>query len=152
MSKPTIALVPGAWHTPHHYKPMTDALANAGFPIVNIQHKSLDSPNAKQADAHKDAANIVQAIKPLIDQGKDIVLICHSYGGVPLGEACKGLAKKQGAGGIVGLIWMTAFICKEGVSLFNCLGDAWPPFIEENVSLNSSHYSQQEQGLWHHPD
>jgi hypothetical protein len=56
------------------------------------------------------------------DAGKDVILVMHSYGGVPGSAAAKDLSKEERAkeskpGGIVRLVYLAAFPIEEGVSL-----------------------------------
>lgn len=75
-------------------------------------------------------------ILPLIEQqGKDVVILAHSYGGVVAGGAAKGLDKptrgSQGhTTGVVGLIYVAGNITLEDESLFEAVGGAYPPFIK----------------------
>jgi hypothetical protein len=70
---------------------------------------------------YADATFIASEIQKLADEGKYVVLIGHSYGGVPLSESTKGLGKeereKKGKkGGVVKLGYMTALVPEVGVS------------------------------------
>ena len=51
----------------------------------------------------------------LVDEGKDVVMIAHSYGGSPMSQCTKGLSKTEREaegkeGGIVRLAYMTALV------------------------------------------
>jgi pimeloyl-ACP methyl ester carboxylesterase len=52
-------------------------------------------------------------------QGHDVVVVCHSYGGIPTGEALKGLDKPHTSGGgrVSAIVYIAAFIIPEGVTL-----------------------------------
>ena len=45
-SKPTIVLVPGAWHPPDLYAPMTDLLVAEGYEYIGISLVSIDADPA----------------------------------------------------------------------------------------------------------
>lgn len=87
-----------------------------------------------------DAAFIKQnLLKPSIDSGKRIVLITHSYSGGPGGMAAKGLSitERRAAGlpgGIIGLVFISAFIAKQGQSLISGSGGKYAPWVIEYVS------------------
>ena len=60
-------------------------------------------------------------------EGKDVILISHSYSGVPMTESSKGLGKKEREakglkGGIVRLGYMTALVRGLGMSALWTLG------------------------------
>jgi len=70
----------------------------------------------------EDAQLVHEVLHKLVDQGKDVIVIGHSYGGVPMTEGTKGLSKeerkRQGkSGGVVRLGYMTAFAPLVGRSL-----------------------------------
>ena len=68
-----------------------------------------------------DAAAIKQTVNKFADEGKDVVLIAHSYGGTPTSESIKGVSKvereKEGKkGGVVRVAYMTALVPAVGES------------------------------------
>ena len=71
------------------------------------------------------------------------MLVLHSYGGLPGGAAAYGLSKseRQGqgqAGGVIGLIYLSAFLIEEGGTLASKLpGGNLLPWISQHVSLLS---------------
>ncbi|KUJ15495.1 uncharacterized protein LY89DRAFT_720029 [Mollisia scopiformis] len=113
MSKPTIVMVPGAWHKPIIYSDVASHLHKHGYPTV-----LLPLPSAGAVPPHEDFAEDVTAIRDcltsLINEGKDIVLAVHSYTGMPGSEACKGLGKKERQtrgekGGVIRFVCINAF-------------------------------------------
>ncbi|KAK7403069.1 hypothetical protein QQX98_011180 [Neonectria punicea] len=146
MSKPTIVLVPGAWHTPKHYNLLLQRLRDAGYPTSSQQLTSVGSTDPKNQTVATDTNFIRESLLlPELDQGKDAILIMHSYGGCPGAAAAKGLSKTERAaagqkGGIVGLIFMCAFLANEGDSLRSKLPgeklDPWNIINEETGQLD----------------
>jgi hypothetical protein len=66
-----------------------------------------------------DAASIAAEIEKEADAGKDVIVVAHSYGGVPASQSVKDLVKSkreaQGKkGGVVRLAYMTALVPAEG--------------------------------------
>lgn len=114
MSKKTaILFVPGAWHPATSFGPTITILEAAGYVCVPIalptisttKHASFPSP-----DFSPDVAVIASQIAKYSDEGFDVALVMHSYGGNPGSEACKGLTKanRQAAGkqgGVTHLIY-----------------------------------------------
>jgi pimeloyl-ACP methyl ester carboxylesterase len=78
----------------------------------------------------------------IVEDGKDVVVIAHSYGGVVATQALeKGFAraerKKNGQnGGVIRLVYMCAFILPLGESLEGALGGSLPPFIPVDVRIH----------------
>lgn len=119
MSKPTVVGVPGAWHGPDVYDKVFDILAKHGYPTVGL---SLPSVGAKPP--HTSFDGDVKAIrdslrKLVIDQGRDVILITHSYSGMPGVEAPVGLSKDERLaegkeGGVIRLVFIMSFAMPEG--------------------------------------
>ncbi|KAF4304466.1 hypothetical protein GTA08_BOTSDO07511 [Botryosphaeria dothidea] len=69
-----------------------------------------------------DAQHIRKANEALLKQGKDVVLVMHSYGGIPGTESVEGLLKTEReaagkAGGIIRLVYLTALAPEVGRSI-----------------------------------
>lgn len=108
-------------------------LETAGYPVHYVSYPSCDSASA---DCQQDAIAIRDlAIKPLIeDQGKDIIVLMHSYASMPGASAAKGFSKTERqrnsqAGGILGLICVGAFLVPEGLSCAGLQGGNLPKWI-----------------------
>ena len=142
--KSNIALVPAAWHSPVHYKEFTHLLHLAGYNTITQRLPSCGSSDPKAQSVAVDAAFISQnLLLPSINAGKEVVLVMHSYGGGPGAMAAKGLspAERRAAGkpgGIIGLIFICAFVAKEGQPLVSGSGGKFAPWVIEYVS-NSLH-------------
>ena len=118
MSKPTIVMVPGAWHKPKIYSGVVASLSKHGYPTV-----SLDLPSAgaqpPQQDFNGDVAAIRDCLTELVLNNEDVVLVVHSYTGLPGGEAPKGLGKKEREtkglkGGVIRYVVINGFATPAG--------------------------------------
>jgi hypothetical protein len=83
-----------------------------------------------------------RVIMPYLDQGQDVVLIMHSYSGVPGSASALGLSKTERAaqgkkGGVIGQIFYAAMLQKggDGTDLLTAAGGSFPPFLEANVRI-----------------
>jgi alpha-beta hydrolase superfamily lysophospholipase len=132
MSKPSIILIPGSFGLPEFYDPVMDAVAEKGYEIRGLHLPSVGLTRGPQEAEPKtmydDAAMIAKETEKLVDEGKDVILVAHSYGGVPTTESTKGLGKAereaQGKkGGIVRLAYMTALVPDVGVAAMGVLAD-----------------------------
>lgn len=120
MSKPSIILVPGAATLPEFYDNVTLPVAAAGYEIKTLHLGSAGLRGGEGRDSppgtmYEDAALIANEVSALADQGKDVVIFAHSYGGIPSSQSTKGLSKKerqeQGKpGGVVQLAYLTALV------------------------------------------
>ena len=139
VNKPVIVLAPAAWHSPVHYAEYTTQLNLAGFDTIAERLPSCGSSNPQAQSVAVDAAFITQhLLMPSINAGKEVVLIMHSYSGGPGAMAAKGLslAERRAAGksgGIVGLIFIAAFLAKNGQSLLSGGGGQYAPWVIEYV-------------------
>jgi triacylglycerol esterase/lipase EstA (alpha/beta hydrolase family) len=118
MTYPAIVIVPGAWHRPAHFQGLIDELAKVNYDAEAVTIPSVDS-SPPLASWNEDAQAVRQVIMNKLDAGKDVVVLAHSFGGVAMSEAAKGLGKKdrdaQGfKGGITKLVYMCAMALPEG--------------------------------------
>ncbi|KAL8654025.1 MAG: hypothetical protein Q9210_001766 [Variospora velana] len=134
-SKITFVIVPGAWHPASLYDEFTSRLREVGYGAVVATYPSCDSPNPQTATCEQDTDVLrQQCISMIEDGGKELLLVCHSYGGIPGGGAAFGLSKKDRLqegkeGGVIGLVYMSAFVVPEGMSLYEFLGRQHGPYL-----------------------
>ncbi|KAI1144483.1 alpha/beta-hydrolase [Hypoxylon sp. FL0543] len=130
MSKPSILLVPGSFSLPELYDNVLKAVTDKGYEIKALHYPTVGlkaGPRPEELPSmYDDAAFIAKEVASLADEGKDVVLIAHSYGGIPATQSTKGLTKaerqEQGKkGGIVRLAYMTALVPALGESSVNLL-------------------------------
>ncbi|KAJ5217439.1 hypothetical protein N7468_010447 [Penicillium chermesinum] len=133
-SKPTILFIPGAWHLPFVFDDTRAALAARGFPsaAVGLPAVGAEPPTKGLID---DTVAVRDEIERLSDQGKQVVVVAHSYGGMVGAGAVKGLGyaerKKRGkSGGVTMLVYMAAFVAKAGTSMSDMFGGEFPPFMK----------------------
>ncbi|KAJ9618850.1 hypothetical protein H2203_008666 [Taxawa tesnikishii (nom. ined.)] len=111
-TKPTIILVHGAWHSPTHFSPLTDLLTSAGYTVNAV---TLPSVHTKPAppDFSADVSTIRSSILSAANSGQDVVVIAHSYGGIPSTEACRGVSKAE-----LGTGADTEYMCSDEETVF----------------------------------
>ena len=130
--KPSIILIGGSFALPEFYSPITTAIASHGYEIVAPHIPSVGvATGPREGDPptmYDGAACIAGGIEKLAAEGKDVILIGHSYGGTPISESTKGLGKMermaQGKkGGVVRLAYMTALVPAVGRAAGAVLSD-----------------------------
>ncbi|KAL9058270.1 MAG: hypothetical protein Q9162_001869 [Coniocarpon cinnabarinum] len=119
MEKPTILCVPGAWHSSEIYTATIATLRQHGLHAVG-----LDLPSVGASPAHKTFDGDVTAIREALTQlivaeEKEVVLVAHSYAGIPATEAPASLSRnerqQQGRkGGLIRLVYIMAVAMPEG--------------------------------------
>ncbi|KAF1959731.1 alpha/beta-hydrolase [Byssothecium circinans] len=128
-TKQTIVIVHGAWHTPAHYSKLRTLLEHSGHEVHIPIHPSITSPSdPKIANLSTDTAALQAFITPLIDSGKSIAVLAHSYGGQVATNALHGLGLSTREalgkkGGVTYLIYMAAFALFEGKSIIGKVRD-----------------------------
>jgi hypothetical protein len=118
MSKPTIVCVPGAWHTPKIYEKVLEILNGYGYPTIGLPLASVGATPA-HTNFDEDVKCIRDCLTKLVDEEKEVVLVTHSYTGMPGAEAPVGLGKKERQaaglrGGVIRLVFIMAFAMPEG--------------------------------------
>jgi hypothetical protein len=140
--KPTILLVPGAWHKGSTFEPVATILRDQGYEAETITLPSAGGPAS--TTAYDDAKYIQrQYLSPLVSSEKEVILVMHSYAGVPGTESVKGFARKDLAeqgkkGGVVGLVYLSAFIVPTGASVATLLPGGLDGFMTMEVHLTNS--------------
>ncbi|KAF4816112.1 hypothetical protein CGCSCA5_v006827 [Colletotrichum siamense] len=123
MSKPIVILVHGAWHSPAHYREFLDILEKKGYPCVCPSLPSGRNPSPENPP-EADVRCIREAIQEVADQGKEIIGIAHSYGGIIATEAFAGFGVKTRAaegkaGGVKWLVYCCAFIMEGNETMYD---------------------------------
>ena len=144
-TKPNILIVPGAWHPSAAYHQFAEHLEISGYPTLTATLPSVGSSSPKAATCTEDADALRGQLLSLIESdGKDVLVLAHSYGGIPAAGAAYGLSKssrrQEGKkGGVLGLIYLSAFVVPEGTSLLTYLGGKHAPYlVPDDVRLSFS--------------
>ena len=143
MSKPTILLVGGAWHTADYLKPLATALEAADYPTIALALPSVGASPPKR-DFGDDVALVRSTTSDLASEGKHIVAVLHSFGGIVGTEALQGLgrASREGTGVLLGLVYIATMLPKKGDSFethLESVGDlAWKPAREALTVVGAS--------------
>lgn len=121
LSRPVLVLVAGAWHGSWAFDAVVPALAAAGYTANTIGLPS-SSGQSGPLDKKHDVDHIRCELMKEIDQGRNVAVICHSYAGVPTCDAVKDLGIKERrekhlAGGVCGLVFISAFILSGGTTV-----------------------------------
>lgn len=135
-SKPSIVIVPGSFSTASMYYDVVNRIKKEGYEVfVNNLPSASRNPPEEPASLNDDAVFFRGIIEKLADQGKDVLVVTHSYGGVVGTEAAKGVGKvdrqaKGKLGGVVRIAYLTSIVPSEGGSLTGEQGEAPPALVE----------------------
>ncbi|KAJ7255817.1 Alpha/beta hydrolase fold-1 [Mycena haematopus] len=119
IAKPTIIVIPGSFLPISSYAAVIAELETRGYPVHGIELETVGRRPGTPPGMYDDAAKVAALASRLADEGKDVVLVPHSYGGIVAGEASKGLAKsvrdKEGKkGGVSRIVFVSAVAPREG--------------------------------------
>lgn len=137
-SKPTILFVHGSWHNPNHFQPIRTLFESHGFPTECPLQATYNATPHSTFTLQDDVAIIQSALTKLLELGKEVIVVMHSYGGVLGSEAVleeygkKARGEKGLEGGVTRLLYLAAFVLPVGASLTTTFG-GMPPFIKVEV-------------------
>lgn len=132
-SNTTVVFVPGAWHSPDAFKDVGAQLEKSGYRARYVDLVSVGASPALK-DFSADVKAVRSVIKPEVDEERNVVVVVHSYGGLPGNEAVKDLdldsRKKAGKkGGVSHIFFCCSFIIDEGQSLHSAFGNQDLPWF-----------------------
>ncbi|CAH0021601.1 unnamed protein product [Clonostachys rhizophaga] len=129
-SLPALVFVPGEWHGPEIFDDVRANLNERGYltEAATLATHGATDPNIGLAE---DVANVRSKIEKLVKEGNDVVVVAHSYGGVPSSCAVEGLGVTdlgaQGKkGGVIMVVYVTSFAIESGASLLESVGGTYP--------------------------
>lgn len=139
MSKPHIVHIPGAWHGPFYLDTVNQKLQALGYTVHARQFPAIGATKPP-TDLSEDIACVQSLVDEAIgSEGNDVVVICHSWGGILASSALEGYGKAQREkagkkGGVVRVGYLAAFIAEKGVSLMDSLPEGKPlPWFDLKV-------------------
>lgn len=122
MAKPTFLFVPGAWHEPAVFKPITTLLSTHGYPTTSLSLPSVGA-NPGLPNFSADVTALTNLIHTHLDQGDDLILVLWSYGSVPATEAVlpsmltSARAAQGLRGGVLHMVFLAAPVLPVGMSV-----------------------------------
>jgi pimeloyl-ACP methyl ester carboxylesterase len=137
MMRPTIVIVHGYAHTPLTFTKFINLLQSCGYE-TNAPFLPSCTGMRPPNNSFKDDTQLVRRLlQILVDQGKTIIMVLHSYGGIVGCEALQGLdintRRKQGkSGGIAHLIGIAAHFCATGFKITDIITEMGD---EESIPL-----------------
>jgi alpha-beta hydrolase superfamily lysophospholipase len=144
--KPVIVLVHGAWHHPLHYRALIWALQEQGYTVLAPLNATVGIDDAIAGKTHKDdVKRIHDYLLPVLDEGREVLMVCHSYGGVPGTASIEGHSVAERAakglkGGIKSVLYISALLPpSRGMSVWDLLGQAWPGWHRAQVGISHQH-------------
>ncbi|THY03461.1 hypothetical protein D6D01_10215 [Aureobasidium pullulans] len=145
MSKPSIVLVPGAWHVPAQFNQVIEKLEDQGYVCVGVSlPTNTRNPlmDGRLLGIEDDTVATRAAVMNQLDAGNDVVVVTHSYSSIPGTAALTGLSlkarKTEGkTNGVIGVVIISGFILPLGSTMLTIMGGQLPPqyLLENNGTL-----------------
>ncbi len=139
-TKPVFVLVPGATQSPSHYAYLQHLLLSQGYGVLSALLPTVGT--SAPVTAHDDAEFIRERmLGPVLDlEGHDVIIISHSYSGIPASAAARGLSRvdREAVGkrtAVLGQIFIAAILVRggDGRNVGETLGGGAPPHIRVDV-------------------
>lgn len=140
-SKPVFVIVTGSGMTPSHYGYLQYLLYKQGYGALSALLPTVGI--TAEVSAQDDADYIrSRMIMPVLDIEKhDVILVFHSYGGMPGSAAAQGLSKAERVAegkltSVLGQIFVASIIPRggDGKDVVATFGGQLPPHIQVNVT------------------
>jgi hypothetical protein len=144
MAPASLVFVPGSFSEPELCNSILDPLRQRGYDVHGIHLRSALPKEAKPSGPpiptmYDDA----KVIAELANEGKDVVIFAHSYGGTPASESLKGLSKASRqaegkTGGVVRLAFITCLIGEVGQSAGELLATKKENKLPANMNVSTN--------------
>ncbi|PYH90714.1 alpha/beta-hydrolase [Aspergillus ellipticus CBS 707.79] len=128
-----VVFAPGAWSSSSSYDDFRTMLDQRGISSFAMDHLSngAEPPTKGLGD---DSRHLRKFLTDFADQGKKILLVGHSYGGMVISAASAGLglaerSKAGQHGGIICLVYMAAFVVPRGNNLKGMFNGQLSPWM-----------------------
>lgn len=118
-NKPTLVIIPGAFHTPESYDRLTTALRSQGYEVHVPRLPTTNGARPPNAGLADDTALVRGCVQGLVLAGRTVVVIGHSYGGQVMSNALCGLGS-----GVSALVYMAGYALPEGKSTLDAAREA----------------------------
>jgi pimeloyl-ACP methyl ester carboxylesterase len=112
---PTLVFVPGYWHTPEYFTPLSTILQSVDYATVLIDLPSAGA-HPGHPDFSQDVATIRSTVQNLTESGKDVVVVMHSGGSISGSEALSGIS---GTGKVIRVVYIGILLPKAGKTMFD---------------------------------
>lgn len=116
--KPVIILVHGGWHRPIHYLNVIEGLRELGYTVEapalpTTGPCGLSDEELCKVTLDDDVRAVRETMEPYLEQGLEVVMLAHSYGGIVITSTMHGFTLRdraaQGlAGGVKTAVYMAA--------------------------------------------
>jgi pimeloyl-ACP methyl ester carboxylesterase len=115
--RPAIVLVHGAWHSSACWDKVRGILESRGRAVHALDLPTVHAADKAALDMYDDARAVREAVEAI---GGPVVVVAHSYGGVPTTQGAAGLPN------VSRIVYISAFVLDKGESLLAGVGGVQP--------------------------
>ena len=142
--KPVFVLVPGASQSPAHYAYLQHLLLSEGYGVLSGLLPTVGT--GANVTVEDDTEYIrSRMLLPVLDlENHNVIMISHSYSGIPASAAARGLGKTDRAAAgkatsVLGQIFIASVLARggDGKDLVATFGGQLPPHIQVDVRTYS---------------
>ena len=143
-SKPVFVLVPGSALTPSHYAYLQHLLLSQGYGALSALLPTVGATSSVTAE---DDTEFIRSrmLLPVLDMEKhDVIMISHSYGGMPASAAARGLGKADRIAegkttSVLGQIFIATILPRggDGKDIVGTFDGKLPPHLQIDVRNRS---------------
>ncbi|KAF5580400.1 short-chain dehydrogenase reductase SDR [Fusarium pseudoanthophilum] len=133
---PHVVIVPASFAPPSLYSKLVRSLSQYALETTVIDLPSVGfRDTVSAASMEEDAGHIRKVTTKLADDGHEIILVMHSYGGICGTESTAGVSRTERQvsgkpGGIVRLVYISSPVPEIGGSVKTMMGDNMPHFMK----------------------
>jgi hypothetical protein len=138
---PVLVFVPGSFAPVHLYAGWVESLSRHGITSQLVDTPSVGKrENLGPQTMSDDVEAIVKVVSQQFEEGRRVVLMTHSYGGIPGTQSLKQLSRVAReadgkSGGIEKIIYLTSVVPPVGVSNLDIFGSNTPDFLSVGVCI-----------------
>ena len=138
MENTILVIVPGSFAPANLYDGFVESLNRQNVKAVVISTPSVGRKEVP-ATMSDDVEEVTNVVSKLLDEGKQVVLMTHSYGGIPGTESLKNISRKAREsrgkdGGVERIIYLTSVVLQPGTSNFDAFSAGFPDFLTVEVN------------------
>ncbi|CAG8885682.1 unnamed protein product [Penicillium egyptiacum] len=151
--KSVFVFVPGAWHDADSFDVVRDLMHKRGLATEAISTPSVGASTPDKG-LHADIEHTHAILKEMVEAGRHIVLVNHSYGGMVGAGAVEGLGHAQRCkaglpGGVIMVVWMAAFVTPKGKTLRDMLGGDFPSWMFTKNPDDGYYWSSSQETIFY---
>ena len=104
--------------------PLIEHLSSHSYPSIALD---LPTGSAPDKNLYDDIRYITSYLEEFVShEGKEVIIVLHSYGGLPGSSAARSFVKKEQAdkgkeGGVIGVIYMSAWALPAGKTIMDAM-------------------------------